>query len=89
MRVLTSAVPANATSADKKLKNRAFDTLKPDRTKIPKSPTCITIQNKQLSFLASVLLVIYVKTTKTPIVSQKPGRNFYIELSEMKAIRKA
>jgi len=38
-RVLTSAVPANATRAERKLKNKAFDTLKPDLTNIPKSPT--------------------------------------------------
>lgn len=37
----TNAVPASATSAERKLKNRALDTLKPDLTRIPKSPTCI------------------------------------------------
>ena len=39
--ILTSAVPARATSADKKLKKRALETLNPDLTKIPKSPICI------------------------------------------------
>jgi hypothetical protein len=37
---LTNAVPASATSADKKLKSKAFGMLKPDLIKIPKSPTC-------------------------------------------------
>lgn len=36
---LTSAVPANATSAERKLKNSALGTENPDLTKIPKSPT--------------------------------------------------
>ena len=36
----TIAVPASARSAERKLKNRALDTLKPDLTRIPKSPTC-------------------------------------------------
>lgn len=38
-RSLTIAVPAKATSAERKLKNRALDTLNPDLTRIPKSPT--------------------------------------------------
>jgi hypothetical protein len=41
---LTNAVPASATSADKKLKNKVFGMLKPDLIKIPKS-TCM--QKKQ------------------------------------------
>jgi hypothetical protein len=36
---LTSAVPARAANAERKLKNRALDTVNPERTKIPKSPT--------------------------------------------------
>jgi hypothetical protein len=36
---LTSAVPARATNAERKLKNKALDTVNPDRTRIPKSPT--------------------------------------------------
>lgn len=36
----TRAVPAMATNADRKLNARALNTLKPDLTKIPKSPTC-------------------------------------------------
>lgn len=42
--VLTIAVPARATSAERKLKNRALATLKPDLTKIPKSPICTQIK---------------------------------------------
>jgi hypothetical protein len=42
---LTNAVPASATSADKKLKNKVFGMLKPDLIKIPKSTTCM--QKKQ------------------------------------------
>jgi hypothetical protein len=36
--VLTNAVPANATNAERKLKKRALGALKPDLTRIPKSP---------------------------------------------------
>jgi methionine-rich copper-binding protein CopC len=36
---LTSAVPARAANAERKLKNRALDTVNPERTRIPKSPT--------------------------------------------------
>jgi len=34
----TNAVPASATSAERKLKKSAFVTVKPDLTRIPKSP---------------------------------------------------
>lgn len=37
---LTNAVPASATNAERKLKKRAFETVKPDLTRIPKSPIC-------------------------------------------------
>lgn len=37
---LTNAVPARANNAERKLKKRALVTLKPDLTRIPKSPTC-------------------------------------------------
>lgn len=43
---LTSAVPARATNAERKLKNRALDTVKPDRTRIPKSPTLTEMEYK-------------------------------------------
>jgi hypothetical protein len=43
---LTSAVPARATNAERKLKNKALDTVKPDRTRIPKSPTLIEKEHK-------------------------------------------
>lgn len=34
----TNAVPASATNAERKLKKRAFETVKPDLTNMPKSP---------------------------------------------------
>lgn len=37
---LTNAVPASAVKAERKLKKRAFETVNPERTKIPKSPIC-------------------------------------------------
>lgn len=43
---LTSAVPARATNAERKLKNKALDTVKPDRTRIPKSPTLTEKEHK-------------------------------------------
>lgn len=36
----TNAVPASATSAERKLKKRALETEKPDLTSMPKSPIC-------------------------------------------------
>lgn len=36
----TNAVPASATNAERKLKKRAFETVKPDLTNMPKSPIC-------------------------------------------------
>lgn len=37
---LANAVPASAASAERKLKKSAFVTVKPDLTRIPKSPIC-------------------------------------------------
>lgn len=37
---LTNAVPASAARAERKLKDRAAETLNPDLTKMPKSPIC-------------------------------------------------
>ena len=36
---LTNTIPANVTRADRKLRNKALEPLKPELTKIPKSPT--------------------------------------------------
>jgi hypothetical protein len=46
---LTSAVPARATNAERKLKNKALDTVNPDRTRIPKSPTLTKKKGKKVN----------------------------------------
>jgi len=43
---LTNAVPASATRADRKLKNKAFGMLKPDLIRMPKSPICMWRKQK-------------------------------------------
>lgn len=48
-KIQTRAVPANAASADRKLKKRALEALKPDLTKIPKSPICKNQKQYKLS----------------------------------------
>lgn len=70
--MLTKAVPASATRAERKLKTRAFETLKPDLTRIPKSPTCTEMHQQEVGMH---LLCIFQVTRISLITVGVPGKN--------------
>ena len=71
--MLTKAVPTSATRAERKLKKRAFETLKPDLTRIPKSPTCTEMHQQE--YLKSSIMHISSHKNISDVTLGIPGKN--------------